>query len=203
MPSAQIKSAILRTEQILRYRLPAWEELPDQIRSREFQAFIQDELGWLLREDELLTGYMLQNYLKWNVLLPLEGRKYSREHVAWVLTITLLKRVVTLEEVKRGILLQKSLQSAEEAYEVFAEQFAISLELAFEPIHHFLKKKYTHTAPKLAALEGQLNASLDFIKLECLAPGTACRAVAWQLLCKEWLHSEVLKKIVRDKSAEH
>ena len=108
---------------LLNYRLPAWEDLPSDIQSRQFQRFVQHELGWLFPDEPLLTGYMLQNYLKWDILPPVEGRKYNREHVAWCLVISLLKQVLSLDQVKLGILMQYRLMPIKDSYEVFREVF--------------------------------------------------------------------------------
>ncbi|MDO5734677.1 MAG: DUF1836 domain-containing protein [Eubacteriales bacterium] len=170
-----------RLKRITEYQLPPWNKLPKDIRSREFQDFIQDELGWLFPEEKLLTGYMLQNYLKWGVLLDLEGRKYSREHVAWTLTITLLKRVIALDEIKEGIILQKKLMSEKQCYEVFRQEFHRALVEIFSPI--FAEDLELEAARK----EGQLDqGELVFKGLHVdgnrLAVAAVCRALAWQIL---------------------
>ncbi len=178
-----------RIKRILAYRLPEWEELPDQIRSRQFQDFIGKQLGWLLDDEELLTGYMLQNYLKWNILLPLEGRKYSREHVAWIVAITLLKQVLTLDEIKRGITLLKEQMSARGAYEVFCQEFHLSLKLVFGPIMGIVNHVSGESDIR-TAIERQLTERYwEFYMRPLHMPtGAACRALVWRLMTSEILY---------------
>ncbi len=154
---------------LLNYRLPAWEDLPSDIQSRQFQRFVQHELGWLFPDEPLLTGYMLQNYLKWDILPPVEGRKYNREHVAWCLVISLLKQVLSLDQVKLGILMQYRLMPIKDSYEVFREEFSAALRYVFIPL---VERRF----PEPVGFPGEKLAP------NRLATGAACRSLAWNIL---------------------
>lgn len=154
---------------LLNYKLPAWEDLPEDIQSRQFQRFVEQELGWLFPDEPLLTGYMLQNYLKWDILPPVEGRKYRREHVAWCLVISLLKQVLSLDQVKLGILMQHRLMPVREGYEVFRDEFSAALRYVFIPL---VERRY----PEPIGFPGEKLAA------NRLAVGAACRSLAWHIL---------------------
>ncbi|MDO5733461.1 MAG: DUF1836 domain-containing protein [Eubacteriales bacterium] len=172
-------------DRIVNYELPAWEQLPESIQSRDFQRFVANEIGWLFPGENLLTGYMLQNYLKWELLPPVVGRKYSREHVAWCLCITLLKQVFELEQVNLGILLQRRLMPVQEAYAVFREQFKEALHFVFEAL-------VLRTHPEAVDYPSE---ELAFNRL---AVGAACRSLAWHLLTRIIMSSGGAERVFSD-----
>ena len=102
--------------------LPKWEELPlKRMYGEEICAFVNQLMAPLHNEKIHLTPTMIQNYLKWNLLPPIKGRKYEREHLAWCICITLYKRILPIKDVAKGITLQQNFMNVAEAYDCLAE----------------------------------------------------------------------------------
>ena len=86
---------------------PEWEQLPaiplyvDQV-----LQYLRDSLQFFERDEEdvLLTNSMINNYVKKNVLPHPEKKKYSREHLAALTVICMLKQVLAIQDI--GTLLQ-------------------------------------------------------------------------------------------------
>lgn len=105
--------------------LPAWKELPNSIRSNELLDFVNAHLEKFFGSEVCLTKTMVQNYLKLNILPPIIGRKYAREHVAWCLAIGLLKQVLPIIEIKKGIHMCRQSSTAEILYAQFRDLFHV------------------------------------------------------------------------------
>ena len=50
-------------------------------------------------EEKLITSYMVNNYVKGGVIPSPEKKKYNKEHLAYLLSICLLKQVVSLDDI--------------------------------------------------------------------------------------------------------
>lgn len=81
---------------------PDWESLPaiplyvDQV-----LLYLRDSLRFFERDEEdvLLTNSMINNYVKNGVLPHPEKKKYSRQHLAALITICMLKQVLTIPDI--------------------------------------------------------------------------------------------------------
>lgn len=51
-------------------------------------------------DDKLLTKTMINNYSKERLLLPVKGKKYTRQHIIQILCIYQLKQMLSLSDVK-------------------------------------------------------------------------------------------------------
>lgn len=75
----------------------------DQVRTlvdRYLSPVIQGE------KHPLLTSSMVNNYVKLGLIPAPVKKRYNKEHVAFLLAITTLKQVLTIPEIKEGILFQ-------------------------------------------------------------------------------------------------
>ena len=77
----------------------AWEQLPD------FALYMDQVLSYMDRQvirfddDDGLTAAMVNNYTKGGLVPRAEGKKYSREHLAYLTGICVLKRVLSTRDV--------------------------------------------------------------------------------------------------------
>lgn len=81
---------------------PRWSELPDLgLYMDQVLIVVEGALRPLFpRDPVVLTSTMVNNYVKQQVLTPSEKKKYRREHLATLITITVLKRVLSVAEIK-------------------------------------------------------------------------------------------------------
>lgn len=98
---------------------PDWEQLPaiplyvDQV-----LQYLRDSLRLFERDEEdvLLTNAMINNYVKKAVLPHPEKKKYSREHLAALMAVCMLKQVLAIPDIAT---LLDGQQLGPELYEAF------------------------------------------------------------------------------------
>ncbi len=82
---------------------PAWEQLPTiPLYVDQVLLYLRDSLRFFERDEEdlLLTNSMINNYVKSGVLPHPEKKKYSREHLAALTAICMLKQVLAIQDIK-------------------------------------------------------------------------------------------------------
>lgn len=128
--------AILKNElleyrrELLEVKMIRWEELPDfGVYSDQVLSIIEKQLAFLnSREDErLITPAMINNYVKLGLIERPTKKKYYQLHIAKLIVITLLKQILPLTDVRKGMELQISIKGEAEAY----NSFCTELEQAF------------------------------------------------------------------------
>lgn len=118
-----------KLENIYNFQCPRWEELPNKpMFSSEVVEYISKILSpIIIDEEEILTSTMIQNYVKWEVIPRPNGKKYGREHIARLIVIVLLKRVLQINTLKKGFTLQLDLMAEEDSYNKFCNILEESL----------------------------------------------------------------------------
>ena len=137
----------------LRTRRPVeWDQLPD------FALYMDQVLSYMDRqvirfdEDDGLTAAMVNNYTKSGLVPRAEGKKYNRDHLAYLTAICVLKQVLSAKDI--DLLIRESVSGAhsvEEGYAGFCEGLDKALcsvadeigqrenaSLAYEAIHFAL-----------------------------------------------------------------
>ena len=107
-----------------------WDQLPD------FALYMDQVLSYMDRqvirfgEDDALTAAMVNNYTKSGLVPRAEGKKYSREHLAYLTAICVLKRVLSAKDI--DLLLREELRDdrqVEEGYATFCASLDNALNL--------------------------------------------------------------------------
>ena len=115
-----------------------WEHLPD------FPLYMDQVLSYMERqtvrldEDDALTASMVNNYAK-NALLPrAEGKKYNREHLAYLTFICILKQVMSVRDMDLLIRAElKDDRSVEDGYGAFLDSLDSALTAAAQEMEPY------------------------------------------------------------------
>ncbi|MBR3640494.1 MAG: DUF1836 domain-containing protein [Oscillibacter sp.] len=108
--------------QLLSRRPQPWEDLPD------FPLYMDQVLSYMERqtirldEADALTASMVNNYTKSDLVPRAEGKKYDREHLAYLTFICILKRVMSVRDM--NLLIRAELQGnrpVEDGYGAFLQ----------------------------------------------------------------------------------
>lgn len=127
--------------------LPRWNELPElALYLDQVLEYVNKTLSVVfMRHDEdtdkVLTSSMINNYVKNQIMPPPIKKKYGRDHIAFIITITILKQVASLNDVSQGI---KHLTKVLGKVEAFNE-FITFLENALKSFTQELEQKIDTT----------------------------------------------------------
>ena len=107
------------------YHLSQWDELPDlELYMDQVRTLVDRYLSPVIRGEKhpLLTSSMVNNYVKLGLVPAPIKKRYNKEHVAFLIAITSLKQVLTIPEIKEGILFQGKTVGIREAYNLFCHE---------------------------------------------------------------------------------
>lgn len=111
-------------ESLLSVHLPRWDELPEiELYMDQVITLVDQYLSPIIRQEKhtRLTPSMVNNYVKKDLIPAPVKKRYNRKHVAFLIAITLLKQVLTISEIKEGILFQGKAIGIRNAYNSYCE----------------------------------------------------------------------------------
>lgn len=107
----------------MKTNLTRWEHLPDfPLYNDQLCSIAKAELEIFLNpNDATITMAMVNNYVKNKIIPKPEKKKYTKQHLASVIVITLLKQIFTIDEIKKGISLMLAIYDYEKSYDMFCD----------------------------------------------------------------------------------
>lgn len=121
------------TEQMIQYRFPRWEELPQlELYIDQVVLYLQELLSPFDKEGSV-TPTMINNYVKQKIVSPPAKKKYSREHMACFFMIFTMKRLMNISALGAFITRMRNAYQMEHAYNLFCEEMEYALKSTFEP----------------------------------------------------------------------
>lgn len=110
------------SEDILNFHIPRWEELPDiELYMDQVVTFIEKEFSFFSTNtnEKIITPSMINNYVKLNLIPKPVKKKYNKTHLAYLIAISILKHVFTIQSIRDGIHFQAELNGEKIAYNTF------------------------------------------------------------------------------------
>lgn len=111
------------------FNLPKFNEIPDVGLYLEQTAKYISGIGHA--ENGAITGSMISNYVKKGLIKNPVKKQYSREQIAYLIFITMAKSVLSMEDIKFLIELQKETYDGETAYNYLILEFENVLQYVF------------------------------------------------------------------------
>lgn len=117
------KEVIQWSTLLIDYKLPRWEDLPEfDLYSDQVIQIINGYLNlFMYKNDYIITSSMINNYVKNKMMPKPVKKKYQRVHIAYLIAISMLKQVLTIEQVNAGIIYQSQISGLKGAYNLFCE----------------------------------------------------------------------------------
>ena len=121
-------------ESIMKIHIPRWNELP------EIDLYLDQVVSYLekyleqynvTKEDKIITKTMINNYVKLGIMPAPEKKKYSREHIAYLMVICVLKQVYSINDIGKLISLTIQYFELSKAYNRFCANLEISIKNVF------------------------------------------------------------------------
>ena len=113
------------------FQCPRWAQLPalplymDQV-ILVLQTAFPDE------KERILTASMVNNYVKQGLIPAPEKKRYTNDHVARLVMVTVLKRVLPMSEIAQTIEVLIKAYGIEEGYDLFCQRLEDMLQQAFK-----------------------------------------------------------------------
>lgn len=119
------KELIKLIEDISKYHIPRWGELPDiELYMDQVITFIEKNIRIFSDEssEKVITPSMVNNYVKLRLIPKPIKKRYNKVHLAYLIAISILKQVMTIEEIRDGIIFQAKINGKKGAYNLFCEE---------------------------------------------------------------------------------
>lgn len=116
------------------FHLPRFNELPTvPLYKEQVIAYLEDVMSPIVvdTKEKLLTPTMLNNYVKQKIVSPPKDKKYTTNHLAYLLVVCLLKQVYSLHEICHLISFQIERAPIELAYDYFCTEVEKALYASF------------------------------------------------------------------------
>ena len=141
---------LIKTEciqQIKNFSLPMYESIPT------VGYFLEQTVDYINQclaplPNVRITSSMVRNYVKQGLITNPIRKKYNQDQIAYLLCITVLKQVVSLEDVQKLFGRQKKVYSNRTAYEYFRMELKNVLDYQFGIKHSLDVVGTTHTLEK-------------------------------------------------------
>lgn len=111
------------------FRLPKYNEIPNVGLYLEQTAKYISEIGNM--GDVTITGSMISNYVKKGLIANPVKKQYNRDQIAYLIFITMAKSVLSMEDIKLLIEIQKTTYEPSVAYNYFVSEFENVLQYVF------------------------------------------------------------------------
>lgn len=122
---------------INQFHLPRWNELPNvDLYIDQVVCLLENYLAEYIKSDndkndKIITKTMINNYVKHNIIKPPVNKKYSKEHIAYLFVVFILKQVYSISEIKKLIDLAIKTSQSEQAYNKFCTELEEAVKLVF------------------------------------------------------------------------
>ena len=134
-PSLQFAVMDTQTKQIVidameGFKLPRYRELPDVgLYLEQVVQYVNGATSALGLPQ--LTGSMVGNYVKQGLIDSPVKKRYNADQIAYLIFISAVKNVLSIENLRLFIAMQKKTYDVFVAYDYFCEQLELALDYAF------------------------------------------------------------------------
>ncbi len=126
----KIEDLIAFENELKNYKIIKYDEIPDiDLYMDQTLAFLNKRLSILKRNDDevIVTASMINNYVKAGIIPAPVSKKYTKRHLAYIVTVCFLKQVLSMNEIKTIIDYLLETKGEKESYDFFCETVQNSL----------------------------------------------------------------------------
>ena len=115
------------------FDLPTYKELPSvPLYMEQVITYVNNVLKPLSdKEKNVLTSFMVNNYVKQKVIPAPVNKKYSKMHLIYLISLGILKNVLSITDIRNIIKMQITQYPIEIAYDFFAQELENALLVTF------------------------------------------------------------------------
>ena len=129
--NALIAAKLRRWQKYLdKYRLPAWNEIPDiGLYMEQVVVILKQYLDYLppeLKEEQFITAATINNYVRTKVMPMPVKKKYYRLHIAYLIMICTLKQGLSISLIQKLIPATLNEDEMHSVYDAYVERHRIA-----------------------------------------------------------------------------
>ena len=126
-------------EDLINFHCPRYNELPNiDLYMEQVIKYIDDNLKTLYCYDDekVLTSAMVNNYVKQKIVEAPNKKHYTKDHLAYLILVCILKKVISLPEICKLLNMQIESYPLPEAYDYCVTELENALRINFLPKPH-------------------------------------------------------------------
>jgi len=111
---------------IIKHKLPYWDELPEiDLYMDQVVALMEKYMSFHQTDEntKIITNSMINNYVKLGIMPAPIKKRYSREHIAYLIIICCLKQALPISDIKDLIEIRVKRTSIEETLNFFSDLY--------------------------------------------------------------------------------
>lgn len=111
-------------------KLPNWQQLPTlDLYLDQVLIFVNQQImSFFPQQDIILTASMINNYVKKGIIPKPIKKKYNQRHLAYLISITLLKTSFNIQDISSAMQMISSQYGPEKSYDDFVKLVNIVFE---------------------------------------------------------------------------
>ena len=159
-------------------KMPRWESLPDiDLHMDQVITYMERQMNVFInnKEDKIITPSMINNYVKYKQIPSPVKKKYSREHLGYLLTVCMLKQVLPINDISKLINSHIENKEMSKVYDSFCTVQDEALSAISERVNDTAK----------AAASDDSEEVLTMLALKLAAEANASR-IAAEKSCRRW-----------------
>lgn len=124
-------------EELKNFHLPTWEEIPNiNLYMDQVVSLLENYLSNFIKPEnendtQIITKTMINNYVKHGVVKPPISKKYTREHIAYLFVVFILKQIYSMEEIKKLLALAIQTSPIDQSYNRFCSELEKAIKMTF------------------------------------------------------------------------
>lgn len=135
-----VAGKLCRWERYLnRFRLPAWEEIPDiGLYMEQVVTLLREYLDYLppeLKEEEAVTAAAINNYVRTRVMPGPQKKRYYRVHLAYLIVICTLKQGLSISLVQKLLPVGLPPEEVRRIYSRYAERHRVTAQYFTQQVY--------------------------------------------------------------------
>ena len=127
---------------ISNHSIPKWKDLPEiDLYMDQVIALMEKYLANDNNQDsKLITPSMINNYVKHGIMPPPTKKKYSREHLAYLVIICSLKQVMPISNIKLMIDKKLETNTIAETLDFYSELYDFTFKTVLDTCENYLNR---------------------------------------------------------------
>lgn len=141
---------------LIRFRLPAWEEIPNfGLYMEQVVDLLQEYLDYMppeLKDEDVVTSSAINNYVRRGILPGPQKKKYYRTHIACLIMICILKQSLNMNMIMTMLPQGEEEEQVRQSYESFALRHAMAADYFVKQVREASAYLLDHENPTKMAV---------------------------------------------------